>query len=435
MHILKNTLFCLLLLLPVFAFSQTDSNTIITGRRICTFGEMRAKSGMQKSELPRQKNDSATASNSEDIDDNGVYIIPVVVHIIHNGGPENIPDSVVYSQIDVLNEDYGRYGKGSNINPLSEDSRIRFCLATIDPNGNPTTGIDRVQSPYTRLNTDDEMLTKNLSRWDQRRYLNIWVVRDIDKNPNEQGYSYLPSEVLNNTYRDRDGLVIAYRHFGRNSKIAKQNNYLGHTTSHEIGHYLELMHTWGGDSPGKGGCGDDDGVFDTPDCDDVYYSEYDFVSQTCDRPIQCGNPRQIENYMDYSEDRCLNMFTKGQIARMRGAIRAYRAGMITYANLVSTGCKSQYLSFNPPSEDDLQIHASLSTGKVTLFPNFTTEQNAQLVVYDAFGRLIAAHLFTNMKNNSESLYIPTLKNALYLFVVQTPNKKYTQKVIVFPDQK
>ncbi|RZA07444.1 MAG: hypothetical protein EOO68_03410, partial [Moraxellaceae bacterium] len=351
MHMLKNAFVLLILFLPIMVSAQTDSTII--GRKICTFGEMREKSGMLQSGSTRSKNDSIT----EDLaDDNAVYIIPVVVHIIHNGGPENIPDSVVYSQIDVLNEDYGRYGKGSNINPLSDDARIRFCLATIDPNGNPTTGIVRVQSPYTRLDSDDEMLTKNLSRWDQNRYMNIWVVRDIDGSPQQQGYAYLPSEVLKDQYKERDGLVIAYRNFGRNSKIAKQNNYLGHTTSHEAGHYLELLHVWGGDGPGKGGCGDDDGVFDTPDCENIYYSKYNVLTQTCDRPIQCGNPRQIENYMDYSEDRCLNMFTKGQISRMRSTLRGYRTGLVTYANSVSTGCKTPYITFNPPTEDELQIH-------------------------------------------------------------------------------
>ncbi|MGZ5243411.1 MAG: zinc-dependent metalloprotease [Bacteroidia bacterium] len=435
MHILKNTLCFLLLLFPVLVSAQTEPDTL-SGRQ-CTFGKMRGKSGMQKPNEPRQKKDSA---NTELADDGRFYIIPVVIHVIYdnlaNGqpGPENIHDSIIMSQIDVLNEDFGRYGKGFNNNPLSEDSRIRFCLASIDPQGNPTTGIVRIKSPYTKLKSDEEMLTKNLSRWDQKRYLNIWVVRDIDGDPRQQGYAYLPSEVMNDTYLERDGLVVAYRHFGRNTRIAQQNNYLGHTTSHETGHYLELKHTWGDDRPGKGGCGDDDGVFDTPDCENIYYAEYDFISRTCDRPIQCGSPRQVENYMDYSEDRCLNLFTKGQINRMRGALIGYRSGLVTYANAVSTGCKSPYITFNPPTEDELQIHGSISTGTVTLFPNFTKAQNAQLVVYDAFGRLIASQMFNNMKNNAEKLYIPGLKNGLYIFIVQTPEKKYTQKVILFPAQ-
>ncbi len=429
MHILKNTSLFLFLLLPLLCFSQTDSDYYKNSH--CTFDKMRKKSGMQKLPQAQQKKDSISDALA---DDNSFYIIPVVVHIIHNNGAENIHDSIVRSQIDVLNEDFGRYGKGSNTHPASADSRIRFCLATKDPQGNPTTGIVRVQSPYTRLKSDDEMLTKNLSRWDQKRYLNIWVVRDIDANPREQGYSYLPSEVANERFRERDGVVIAYRHFGRNSRIAQQNNYMGHTTTHEVGHYLELLHVWGGDGPGKGGCGDDDGVFDTPTCDGIFYAEYNPLTRSCDRPVQCGNPRMVENYMDYSEDRCLNVFTKGQITRMRGAIVGFRSGLVTYANLVSTGCKSQYLSFNPPAEDELQIHANLSQKTVTMFPNFVNEQNAQLVVYDEMGRLIASKLYTNMKNNTEELYIPTLKNGMYFFIVQTPTQKFTQKIVILPQK-
>lgn len=430
MRFIKNTLYFLAILLPLVATAQTEPE-IIVGRQ-CTFGQMREKSGMQRPNQSRQKNDSVTI---ETADDNSFYIIPVVVHIIHNGGAENIHDSIVHSQIEVLNEDFGRYGKGSNNHPASRDARIRFCLATLDPEGKPTTGIVRVKSPYTRLNSDDEMLTKNLSRWDQRRYLNIWVVRDIDGNPRQQGYAYLPSEVVNDTYRERDGLVVAYRHFGRNSRTAQQNNYLGHTTSHEIGHYLELLHTWGNDGPGKGGCGDDDGVFDTPDCEDIYYAAYNPLTRTCDRPIQCGNPRMIENYMDYSEDRCLNLFTNGQIDRMRTSIRAYRSGLIGYANSVATGCKSQYLNFNPPTEDAIEIHASLATKTVTIFPNFVNAQNTHLSVYDEFGRLVAEKVYTNMKNGTEALYISSLRNGMYFFVVHAENQKFTKKIVILPAQK
>jgi hypothetical protein len=116
------------------------------------------------------------------------YIIPTVVHVIHLGGQTNISDQRIYDQIRVLNEDFGRYGFFTDY-PEGADTKIRFCLAKKDPNGNPSNGIVRVFSEAANLNSYNEMKSKNLSLWDQNRYCNIWVVSAIDGDDEIQGYS------------------------------------------------------------------------------------------------------------------------------------------------------------------------------------------------------------------------------------------------------
>jgi len=292
-------------------------------------------------------------SYSQTETDNGgtYYIIPVVVHVIHMGGAENISDQLIKSQIDVLNEDYGHYGS-TNTDPRGTDTKIRFCLAKKDPWGNPTTGINRVFSEYTDLVGEDELLTKSLSTWNPRKYLNFWIVRTINGSSNIQAYSFLPSNSGGPAYAG-DGVVVLYKYFGKGGNFSSLYN-LGKTSSHESGHYFNLMHTWGRDLPGYGDCNDDDGIEDTPNCSLEYYSS---PANKCFHPVQCGNVRMIENYLDYSTDACLTLFTPGQSAKMIAAIHQYRPELVSPENLNDCGCRDIYDSLN--NVIDIQLYPTL----------------------------------------------------------------------------
>ena len=247
--------------------------------------------------------------------------IPVVVHVMHAPGEgvgvqSNISVNQILSQIEVLNEDYRRTAgsRGFNNNPVGADTEIEFCLATKDPQGNPTSGINRVvYSNSANHSFALDQTKKALSVWPTNRYLNMWVVKSI--NGGVLGYAYLPpiwlttltGVLLTVLLWERVILAVA-----TNKQLVKPSFWriilIWAELLHEVGHFLNLEHTWG-----DGDCNADDGVGDTPNCDGPYFG-------CTTAPVQCGNTRMIENYMDYSDDRCMNIFTQGQKTRMTSAL-------------------------------------------------------------------------------------------------------------------
>lgn len=252
-----------------------------------------------------------------------IYTIPVVVHVIESEGyPEtNISDEQVYSQIDALNRDFRKLNLDEiNNNPnefkaIAADIEVEFCLAQHSPNGQASTGITHTLSPLSQFSVNlneakyDSLGGKNI--WNAEQYLNIWVVRKIidtsDTNIEILGYAQFPG-LLPNT----DGVVIAYYAFGTNGAIEPDYN-LGRTAVHEVGHWLNLRHTWGDD---LGSCFGDDDISDTPRTADANFGCPDVTTNTClEQPTDYND--MIQNYMDYTNQACANMFTYGQKQRMR----------------------------------------------------------------------------------------------------------------------
>ena len=250
------------------------------------------------------------------------YIIPVVVHVIHNGEAEgvgsNISDQQILSQIEVLNEDFRRFNKDTINTPeqfkaVAADTEIEFRLAKRDPQGLPTNGIKRVLGPQDKYSFfNDEEKLKILSYWPAEDYLNIWIINEFTEG-DYIGYATYPISNLPgiddpNYNRLLDGVVIGHKYFGSIDKgdfpVLEPNYDKGRTVTHEIGHFLGLRHVWG-----DGGCGMDDYCDDTPPQD----------SQTSGCPsmsVSCGSDDMIQNYMDYTHDRCMNLFTVCQKQRM-----------------------------------------------------------------------------------------------------------------------
>jgi PKD repeat protein len=256
--------------------------------------------------------------------DTARLLVPVVVHVIHTGGPENISDSQVRSQIDVLNEDYGRLPGTPGAGP-GVDTRLRFCLARRTPDGRCTDGIVRVESPLTNHLSAQRSQLKDLSSWDNTRYLNMYVVASIDGNSGIQGYASFPGGPAG-----EDGTVMRADAFGRISA-----NSSGRTTSHELGHWAGLYHTFQ-NGCGTDTCSDGDEVCDTPP---VAAPNYGCPANrnTCSNDVP-NRPDQISNYLDYTDDACKNQFTAGQRDRMHTAMAAFRAVITSPTNLLATGC-------------------------------------------------------------------------------------------------
>lgn len=260
-----------------------------------------------------------------------VKVIPVVVHVIHVGGTENISDAQVQSQIDVLNEDF-RKMTGTNGDGNGVDTEIQFCLAKKTPDGKCTNGIVRIQSTLSNHQTYQRSMLKQLSYWDNTRYLNMYVVKSINGSSGILGYSSFPGGPP-----DEDGIVVRHNYFGR---IGTAASSIGRTTTHEIGHWFGLYHTFNGGC-GVDTCADGDYVCDTPPAANPNFG--------CPTINSCSNDfpdvnDQIQNYLDYSDDNCKDMFTMGQKTRMHATLNTIRTLIWSDTNLVFTGCDSGYVS-------------------------------------------------------------------------------------------
>lgn len=268
---------------------------------------------------------------SQKTSNSAVKVIPVVVHVIHNGGTENISDAQVQSQIDVLNEDFRKI-TGTNGDGNGVDTEIEFCLAKKTPNGDCTNGIVRILSTFTNHQTYQRSMLKQLSYWDNTRYLNMYVVKSINGASGILGYSSFPGGPP-----DEDGIVVRHNYFGRIGTAAASN---GRTTTHEIGHWFGLYHTFNGGC-GTDTCADGDYVCDTPPAANPNFGCPTINSCSIDFPDVND---QIQNYMDYSDDNCKDMFTMGQKNRMQATLNTIRAVICSDTNLVFTSCDSNYVS-------------------------------------------------------------------------------------------
>ncbi|OHX64054.1 M43 family zinc metalloprotease [Flammeovirga pacifica] len=256
-----------------------------------------------------------------------VMQIPVIVHVIHNddslGTGANIAYEQVLSQIKILNEDFRRKVNtpGFNDHTAGADAKIEFVLALRDPNESPLAepGVHRFSTDKEHYTANEfQMAVKPITIWDPTKYLNIWTTTFGGSDANTLGYAQfpnVPSDVEGIDGLDpiggmatTDGVVIGYHYFGDTLNVRAPYN-LGRTATHEVGHWLGLIHIWG-----DGDCDDDDYCNDTPLADG--YNEMCVINNSC---IEAENDQNdmIENYMDYTPDACMNIFTNDQKARMR----------------------------------------------------------------------------------------------------------------------
>lgn len=276
---------------------------------------------------------------------NTIITIPVVVHVVHRNATENISKNQILSQLQVLNEDFRRLNADASDTPsafqgVAADIELEFCLATMDPNGNTTEGITRTSTDQLSFSISDQIKytsSGGIDVWDATSYLNIWVG---NLGP-LLGYAQLPGGNPNT-----DGIVIDYRSFGT-SGTATTPYHLGRTATHEVGHWLNLFHIWG-----DGGCSLDDAVADTP-----LAGSFSINGGSCSFPAQntCNEgvgdlPDMFQNFMDYSHDGCMNLFTQGQKVRMRSLFEGNNARA---SLLQSNGCASPAANLSFISTDKL----------------------------------------------------------------------------------
>ncbi|MFT4985679.1 MAG: PKD repeat protein [Flavobacteriales bacterium] len=336
---------------------------------------------------------------------NSILTVPLVVHVIHTGEVEgtgtNISDEQVLSAVAALNEDY-RKAPGSNGDGAGVDSEIEFCLAVRDPNGNPTSGIVRVDGSFvTNYATEGisigqgsgatETTIKALSKWPKADYYNIWIVNEIDDNDGGsgvQGYAYFSSASA-----AVDGSVILYNAFGTVGNLKGYTN-MNRTTTHELGHAFNLYHSFEGESCDETDCSTSgDRVCDTPPTS----LNTSCASASCTGAI-------LENYMDYTSQTCKDMFTDGQKTRMRATLTGARgsllesegctpvsqfdAGLVEVVNPTGNNCSQSITptvrvrNFGSTTINSLNITYSMDGGSTSTFNYSGTIDDGETVAID-----------------------------------------------------
>jgi len=291
----------------------------------------------KRSQIEKIANKWEETHRGTKMQDTALITIPVVFHVVYNTSAQNLHDSLVYSQLEVMNNDYRRTNADTVntrlvFDSIAVDTRIEFCLANVDPQGNFTTGINRVQTSTANFATSPfDNAVKSTSGggvdpWPTDQYLNIWICdMYFLGNPLVLGYAQFPGEDS-----ITDGLVLTYQHTGyRPWDAAASPANLGRTASHEIGHWLGLRHIWG-----DGDCDSTDYVEDTPNADAASQQICTLTNNTCNDAINpywngFDPPDMLENYMDYSTDACMNMFSQGQSDRMWSFINTARSSLFT----------------------------------------------------------------------------------------------------------
>ena len=269
-----------------------------------------------------------------------IYIIPIVFHIIHQGGSENISDAQVYDEVRILNEDFRMLNAtAANTVPafqsIAADCEIEFRLAQKDPNGVCTNGIDRILSAETNIGDDNS----KLNPWPRNKYLNVWVVKAMSSGA--AGYAYLPGTAFPSTV---DGVIILSGYIGA---IGTGTPLRSHALTHEVGHFLNLLHPWGNTNDPGIDCSGSDNVSDTPQTEG--WTSCNLSGATCGSALD-----NVQNFMEYAY--CPTMYTAGQKSRMRTAINSttgQRSSLWTTSNLAATGvslpdvlCHSDFQSNN-----------------------------------------------------------------------------------------
>ncbi|OYQ37866.1 hypothetical protein CHU92_07435 [Flavobacterium cyanobacteriorum] len=365
-----------------------------------------------------------------------VVTIPVVVHVIHNGDAvgvnENIADAQVTSQITVLNQDYRRMinTPGYNTNPVGADMEIEFKLAQVDPSGNATTGINRVYFNRASWNESQvENTMKPQTQWDPTKYFNIWVCNFGGDLEGVLGYAQFPSSSglgglnTNEGSANTDGVIIGYKYFG-SSDIYPGGTYeapynKGRTTTHEAGHFFGLRHIDGDNYTCTVTTTDSTKDY-CPDTPAILELNYECVT-TDSCPAATGND-MIENYMDYTNDACMNIFTQNQKGRIQTVLQnsPRRATLTTSNTWMALGM----------DESDIALQS------VTLYPNpandiLNINTGAELpdsyTIFNSIGQVVAEAKITG--TNSLAINTSAYSSGMYFIKIDKGSQSKTLKFV------
>ncbi|MFN0200670.1 MAG: M43 family zinc metalloprotease [Bacteroidia bacterium] len=362
---------------------------------------------MQSNNPPNPRGVEATQMN-----------IPIVFHVVYNTPQENLADSFLISQVQVLNEDFQRLNADSINTPAAFDSlaggwNVTFRLANVDPNGSPTNGIHRVSTNVAAFMACDDVKFSadgGADAWLPDYYLNIWVCN--------LGNGYIGQGQYPGGSPITDGIVLDYEVVGRNGLVPPYDK--GRTATHELGHYFGLIHIWGAN---MNSCTSEDSISDTP-------SQYT-ATLGCPQGIvtdACTNGIMYMNYMDYTDDACMNLFTQQQISRMFLTLNAVRSSLIN-----SFGYNDAQTSSLPSSQEkDLQLFLYPNPVQNTLQVEIKGEnvKEISLTLTDALGKIYEKRNIPQLfSGDLQQFEVAHLASGLYFLQIETHGKKVVQKFV------
>ncbi len=306
--------------------------------------------------------------------------IPVVVHVVYQNATENISNAQAISQVQVLNDDFAKLNADAikvtqpTFSTVASGAQIRFCLAQRDPLGNATTGVVHYSTTVSTFGTNDNVknsATGGATAWDVTKYVNIWV---CDMGTSLLGYGEFPTGSLSNTW----GLVLNYRYTGSGGSAQAPFN-LGRTGTHEFGHCFNLFHIWGDDN---GACSGSDQCADTPNQANASGGTFPQGSIQTDACATASPGYMWMNYMDYTDDNAMYMFTAGQVARMEAVVNTAPWNILASSNGCSpvTALDASILNIIAPVNGSSTCNNSV-TPKITLNNAGSTAITSATILY------------------------------------------------------
>src|SRR5690242_19959640 len=350
---------------------------------------------------------------------NEIINIPVVVHVLYNNSQQNISDAQVMSQIISLNKDFRKQNADTINTPaafknIAADTRIQFCLAKVDPNGKYTTGIIHKYTSQSQFIADDAMKFSAQGgddAWDATRYLNIWVCNLFGRT---LGYAVLPGSPA-----EKDGVVIQYDAFGTTGILTPPFDK-GRTATHEIGHWLGLKHLWADTT-----CGDD-GIADTPpqEGSNSGCPSFPHLSSCSINPY--GD--MFMDYMDFTNDACMNMFTKGQAIEMRSQ---FAEGGSRNSFLNSIACDSTNAEGGPLPKDSGKLKIILYPNPFSSVINISVNKDSEVVghllkLYDISGKLYLSQI---IQSQNTILNVSNLASGMYILKIDGLSGPHIYKIM------
>ena len=405
----------LLLLLPIFSMAQDE----YCGARQPNFsGENMDEAALHRMEELEAFTQRWISENQNKVSLREIITIPVVVHIVWNTPADNFTDLEIEAQIDGLTADFRKMNENASIipaifQPLAADVEIEFCLATVFE-GNETNGIVRKETPFSgigakRFSGNQRSICYDSEggsdAWNPEEYINIWV-----------GQLGFPGEATfpgMADYKYEDGIFIDPSAFG--FFCSSTSNYsLGRTLTHEMGHFFNLYHIWGQD-----GCDTDDLVADTPMQDEDYRGQCPSHPQ-----VSCGSEDMFMNFMDYTNDDCLAMFTHDQKMRMLAALETFpRASLKNSGGCVLNNTKN--ITLTP---DDILLFPNPAANCVHIDLDLDNDLPIRMAIFDTAGREIYANQV--FVKDLRTIDLSNISNGIYFIYFESNGQVASKKLII-----
>jgi len=352
-----------------------------------------------------------------------VITIPVVFHVIYNGTAENVSDACIQAQLNVINQDFRKQNSDwtkvtqTGWNALVADCEIEFCFAVRDPNNNPTTGITRTSTTAADFDDTDKMkytAQGGKDVWDRDKYFNIWV---CDLQDPLLGYAQFPGGAA-----ATDGLVIDYEYMVGSAGCGTAPFDKGRTSTHELGHCLGLYHIWG-DEPA---CAQDDDITDTPKQADASGGCFTAGQVKTDACATAAPGYMWMNYMDYTDDACMYMFTTGQKTAMAAIMNGDRASLKT-----SNGCTPLTGVEYMLASTSLSVYPNPSAGDVVMKVSLPGVSSAAFTIYNALGKTVLVKQADDFSTGSEvKLDMSDMPEGIYFVKMQAPQGSVVKKIVI-----